>query len=451
MAGHKVRWIVAGVVALALLMGAVAAAAMHWTTPASDAVDAASANEGEASGAPEDSAASADPCSVDSLVLGSLLPLTGDQAFLGPSGTAAVSLALVEINAAGGVLDSPVRLVSGDSGDAGSGRAAAAVADQLARGVQAVIGPVSSAVTLEVIDQVTGSGVVMISPGNTSPALTTYPDDGLYFRVVPSDAQQGTVLAQVAREGGFARAASLARADAYGVGIQEAFDSAFVNRGGSAPLAVRYSPTSVAYAEVVSSIAASEPDVVAVIGFDETATIIREMIRQGIGPNDVQVLVAEGGVSTALYSDLPRGSMVGVLGSLPVRGPVVGRKAFHQRLLEVDPALTTFAYGAETYDAVIVAALAAEYAGCAEGRAIAAALPGVVNANPGSDVCGTFGDCLEIIARGGQPNYEGVAGPMELDAAGEPGSGGVEVIRFVTNTRFVRDEAVGPLEVPSSN
>jgi branched-chain amino acid transport system substrate-binding protein len=441
-AGMKARGIVLGVVGLAILMVAVAAMALRWTNTSGDAADAGAGSVSGASDVPDAVPPSEDPCLAGSLVLGSLLPLTGDQAFLGPPAAAAVSLALAEINAAGGVLGSQVRVVSGDSGGAGSSLAPAAVADQLAGGAQVVIGALSSAVTLEVIDQVTAAGVAMISPANTTPALTTYPDEGLYFRVVPSDALQGTVLAGVAREGGFARPATVARADAFGLGIQEAFDTAFVAQGGAPPVSVQYSPTAVVYADAVSSVASANPDAVVVIGFDETAAIIKEMTRQGIGPRDVQVLVAEGGVSTSLYAELPRGDMVGVLGSVPVLGPVVGRKAFHQRLLDVDPALTTFAYGAETYDAVILAALAAESAGCAEGERIAAAVPDVANANPGSDVCGTFADCLEIIGRGGQPNYEGVVGPLELDTSGQPSAGSVEVVRFVTNTRYVRVDVV---------
>ena len=51
-------------------------------------------------------------------MIGTLLPLTGSLAFLGPPEVAGVKLAIQDINAAGGSLGQPVKLVEGDSGDA---------------------------------------------------------------------------------------------------------------------------------------------------------------------------------------------------------------------------------------------------------------------------------------------------------------------------------------------
>src|SRR5688572_6304216 len=51
------------------------------------------------------------------LTIGTLLPQTGDLAFLGPPEFRGVDLAIEDINAAGGVLDKQVVGVKGDSGD----------------------------------------------------------------------------------------------------------------------------------------------------------------------------------------------------------------------------------------------------------------------------------------------------------------------------------------------
>src|ERR1700754_5259677 len=51
------------------------------------------------------------------LTIGSLLPQTGDLAFLGPPEFAGVDLAIKDINAAGGVLGKPVEQYKADSGD----------------------------------------------------------------------------------------------------------------------------------------------------------------------------------------------------------------------------------------------------------------------------------------------------------------------------------------------
>ena len=63
-------------------------------------------------------------------MVGTLLPQTGDLAFLGPPEFAGVDPAIKDINAAGGVLGKPVEHVEADSGD-GTPDIAAASVDQL--------------------------------------------------------------------------------------------------------------------------------------------------------------------------------------------------------------------------------------------------------------------------------------------------------------------------------
>ena len=81
-----------------------AAAAATTTAP----VTRTPASESEIAGRPRVTA----PCT-----LGTLLPQTGDLAFLGPPEFAGVDLAVEEINAAGGVLGKDVVNVKADSGD----------------------------------------------------------------------------------------------------------------------------------------------------------------------------------------------------------------------------------------------------------------------------------------------------------------------------------------------
>ena len=123
----------------------------------------------------------------EALTIGTLLPLTGNLAFLGPPEVAGVQLAINDINAAGGVLGQQVVLVEGDSGDASTDTATQTVDRLLQSGVNAIIGAASSGVSLTVIDTITGAGVLEFSPANTSDQFTTYNDQGLYFRTAPAD------------------------------------------------------------------------------------------------------------------------------------------------------------------------------------------------------------------------------------------------------------------------
>ena len=123
------------------------------------------------------------------LKIGTLLPQTGSLAFLGPPEFAGVDLAIKDINDAGGVNGKQVEKIDSDSGDTSTDTASQSVDRLLSQKVDAIIGAASSSVSLSVIDKITGTGVLQISPANTSDELTNYPDKGLYFRTAPPSAR----------------------------------------------------------------------------------------------------------------------------------------------------------------------------------------------------------------------------------------------------------------------
>jgi ABC-type branched-subunit amino acid transport system substrate-binding protein len=413
--------------------------------------ESSSAAPASSSAAPSSSSAEPAPstdCQNTQLKVGTLLPATGDLAFLGPPEFAGVDLAVSEIDAAGGVLGQPVVNEYGDSGDTKTDLASQTVDSHLSKGVQVIIGAASSGVTFTVIDKITSNGVLQISPANTAPSLTDYPDNGLYFRTAPSDVLQGAVIAGIASDLGLTSGATIAREDPYGVGLQDAFVKDFTAAGGTITSALTYDPAAPDFAAEVAEIAATNPEFVQVVGFEETTKLLQEMIKQGIGPQDVQIFLVDGNISTTAYKDFPKDTMTGVIASVPTGDPSVDVEAFNARLLEQDPNLTDFAYGAQAYDATILVALAADYAGCADGTAIAAAMPMVANADAGGEACQTYADCLAIIQAGGQPNYDGVTGPLDFNEYGDPKAATIDVVQYITNTKFESIELVGPVEVP---
>jgi len=401
--------------------------------------------------APESSSAEPEPssdCKNTQLIVGTMLPATGSLAYLGPPEFAGVDLAVAEIDAAGGVLGQPVINEYGDSGDTTTDIASQTVDSHLAKGVQVIIGAASSGVTFTVIDKITSNGVLQISPANTAPSLTDYPDNGLYFRTAPSDALQGAVQASIAIGNGFTEGATIARQDPYGEGLQNAFVADFEGAGGTITASLTYDPEAPSFEAEVAEIAASNPEFVQVVGFEESTKLIQEMIKQGVGPQDVQIFLADGNLSTTAFEEFPKDTMTGVIGTVPTGDPSVDLEAFNARLLEQDPALTDFAYGAQAYDATILVAIAAEYAGCPDGTTIAAAMPQVANADAGGEACNTYADCVAIIQAGGQPNYEGVTGPLDFNEYGDPKAATIDVVQYISNTKFESIEVIGPVEVP---
>lgn len=220
------------------------------------------------------------------LVIGTLLPLTGSLAFLGPPEVAGVQLAVQEVNEAGGVLGAPVGLVEGDSGDTSTDTANTTVDRLLASNVNAIIGAASSSVSLTVIDKIAAAGVVQFSPANTSDQFTTYNDSGLYFRTAPPDVLQAVPLADLVLSDGNTTVGILNLNDAYGTGLAENVANNLVDGGLNEDdiLSITYDPTASSYDTEVQQMVEFGPDAIVVIGFDESARIIQEMNAQGIGP-----------------------------------------------------------------------------------------------------------------------------------------------------------------------
>jgi len=366
------------------------------------------------------------PASTGPLKIGSLLPETGNLAFLGPPEFAGVDLAVKEINDAGGVLGQPVEHIRGDSGDTSTDIAQKTADSHIAAGVGAIVGAASSGVSLTVIDKITGAGIVHFSPANTSPDLTTYADNGLYFRTAPPDTFQGAVLGQLMAKNGATNAVFLNLDDAYGNGLAKYGIAAF---SGTSTQVV-YNPQAAEFSADVAKAKAAKPDAIAIIGFDETTKVLTELIKQGLGPNKVKTYLVDGNLSTQAYKDLPKGIMKGVKATLP---GVLASDDLKKKLLEVDAKLTDFSYAPESYDAVVLIALAAEQGKGTDGKTIAANLKSV---SSGGTKCTSFKECKDLIAAGTDIDYDGVSGPVEFDDNGDPSVATMGVYEYTANDKF---------------
>jgi len=220
------------------------------------------------------------------LIIGTLLPLTGNLAFLGPPEVAGAQLAVNDINAAGGVLGQPVQLVEGDSGDASTDTATQTVDRLLQSGVNAIVGAASSGVSLTVIDAITQAGVMQISPANTSDQFTTYNDNGLYFRTAPPDTLQARALADLIIEDGNNTVGILALNDPYGTGLAENTLQNLVDAGLSEDdiQSITYDPQAANFDSEVQQMVDFNPDAIIVIGFEESSRILEGLNANGVGP-----------------------------------------------------------------------------------------------------------------------------------------------------------------------
>jgi ABC-type branched-subunit amino acid transport system substrate-binding protein len=241
------------------------------------------------------------------LKIGSLLPQTGQLAFLGPPEFAGVELAIQDINAAGGVLGKDVEYSAGDSGDDTTDTANQTVERLLSENVDAIIGAAASGVTLNVLDTVTAAGVTQFSPANTSIALSTKEDNGLYFRTAPPDSLQGPIIGDLVVQDGNQSAYILARDDAYGNGLADAVEEYLKSSGIEVLGKVIYDPAAPSFDSEVNDLKAADPDAIVLITFAEGSKIMRTMVEQGIGPKAKNVYGCDGNMGNAFGEDFDAG------------------------------------------------------------------------------------------------------------------------------------------------
>lgn len=380
----------------------------------------------------------------DGLKIGSLLPITGSLAFLGPPEIAGVDLAVSEINEAGGVNGADVSIQHEDSSDTDNPNITSdSVSRLLAGDVSVVIGAASSSVTLNAIDDITNAGVVQISPANTATSLSGY--SPFYFRTAPPDTVQGNALGNLILEDGYKNIGVLVFNDDYGTSLRDVVQETVEAAGGSLTYGTsgqEFDPAASSFASDVQAILATNPEAIALIAFDQTALIIPELVAAGFDTS--KLYLVDGNLAD--YSDeLEAGALTGAKGTLPGASPADDFRALLDEA-NGEP-LSEYAYGAESYDAVMLAALAAVKGGANDGQTIADNMAAVSGATGGTE-CTGFAECVELLEAGEEIFYQAVSGVGPFNEANDPSSAYIGVYQYgEDNTYSLLTSVYG--EVPS--
>jgi hypothetical protein len=135
--------------------------------------------------------------------------------------------------------------------------------------------------------------------------------------------------------------------------------------------------------------------------------------------------------NTANYSeDFDPGTLAGVKATYP--GAELGDD-FKERLLGVDKDLKDFTYGPESYDATIIAALAAIAAGDDSGTAVGSQLQAVTAEG---EKCADFATCAGLLADGADIDYDGVSGPIDLNSTGSPSAATIGIFEYADDNTY---------------
>ncbi len=133
----------------------------------------------------------------DTILIGGLAPLTGGASVYGIAARKAADLYVKEVNAAGGILGKQVKIDWLDDKHDATECVNAYLRLSGTENVAAVLGPVTTAPTLAILDMVVEDGIPMITPTGTGDAITLDPHENI-FRACFKDSFQGKVMASFA-------------------------------------------------------------------------------------------------------------------------------------------------------------------------------------------------------------------------------------------------------------
>ena len=264
-----------------------------------------------------------------------------------------------------------------------------------------MIGAASSSVSLNVVDTFADNKIVEVSPANTAVDLSGY--SPYYFRTAPPDGIQGNALGTLISTDGYKKVAFLVFNDTYGTGLRNAVQKTVEAAGGKIVYGGKgdgdeFPAGQTTFSSEVSGALAAKPDAIVVLAFDETKQIVPEL-KASQGWDMSKTYFSDG--NTADYSkDFEAGTLEGAQGTIPGADPDAASRtgsAAGPRSVE-GKALSDYAYGAESYDATILAALAAVKGGATDSQTIQKNYAAVSGATDGRSAR-SYADCVELTRR----------------------------------------------------
>ena len=240
----------------------------------------------------------------DAIQIRSLEAITGDVAFFGLPIERSTLLAIEDYGPIQGFdVDLGTTLDDLCSNDGGQAAAQTIVADE---DVIGVIGTSCSGAAVAAAPLITDAGMVLISGGNTSPALTSDLAGTAgenynvgYYRTAHNDLFQGAAMARfVYGELGLTTAAAIHDGDPYTQGLAQAFADAFEKEGGTVTGFSAVNKDDTDMVPVLTEIAAGGPEALFFPIFQPAGDFIADQASGVPGLENTVLLAADGLLNT---------------------------------------------------------------------------------------------------------------------------------------------------------
>ena len=352
----------------------------------------------------------------DVIKIGLISSLTGSVSTYGQSVRNAVTMAVDDINASGGILGRQISLIILD--DKGDGTEAAQAARRLIdrENVALILGPVITPSVMAVAPICQAAGVPMLTPTGTGDQITTVGD--FIFRGAYKDSFQGRIMAQFAAENLSLKEAAIIYdvANDYSVGLRNAFKTTFEELGGKIIAEESYSTGDTDFSAQLTSLAMRNPQALFIPDYYSTAGPI--LMQARLMGMDAVMLGVDGWDSpdlSALAGGFEEGGYIVNHYSGDVDSPVTqGFIAQYTAAFGQAPD----ALAALAYDGVMIVTKALEAAGSTDPEALKQAL-GTVEA------------------------IEGATGTIKMDPEGTPIKSAV--ILKITNGKWELVDRIDPI------
>lgn len=217
----------------------------------------------------------------DEIVLGAIMPLTGDAAVYGKNCKQGIELAVDEINAKGGINGKKLKVLFED--DQLQPKMAVSLFTKLVTvdKVLAVIGPLPSSCAMATAPLANQYKVVSFSPGASTPKLT---GAGPYvFRNWQSDALEAAVMAEYALKQGWKTFSILYVNNDFGVSLEDYFKKKVESLGGKVLSSESFEQGVTDFKPQISKIKKAKAQVVYLLSYpQQTPMIVNQMRELGV-------------------------------------------------------------------------------------------------------------------------------------------------------------------------
>ena len=370
-----------------------------------------------------------------------------ENATLAPIWHQAAEFAKADVNSAGG----NVRFIDGDLDEDYFNPAKDPVVHlhELADlGVKGLIGPIASAAAISILDSLTSSRLVAISPVANADLITDLnaarpPSERYFFRTAPHNSLHAKILEDLTRADGD-NVLVVHRDDDYGRDLASHIAAEMARDDRPPPITVAYQSFRVGIdpdadrkaEDFVRRSIDTLPEIgdvnsIIVVGFPAEGKVIAYLLRSQLVPEDANYYVSVGLAFNDLYrfvhsededlnnpqtKAMAQARIKGFKGVAPFPHSHVPGCSWERRFPGID--LQRTLYSTHVYDAVVIMALASLKAGSTDPSVFRGEVAGVTR---GGAKCASYAECRALLKANSSADidYDGLSGPLELNEFGD--------------------------------